>query len=139
MKRRGKGLFTSGKYDAESNVLHLWYEHAVDLRDEATMTAFFDEVENRWIRTCPRKPYLLVNFRNIRIPPSMTAVYARCIQKFQPLVLGTFRYAVGADLTGSAVALGNLGLSAQANIFENEGAARDAIAEAAAKAPKPAT
>jgi hypothetical protein len=125
-----KEPFTSGAYDAQENVLHLWYERPVDLADELTIMAFFAEVETRWIRACPVKPYLLVNYRNVRIAPTMTAVYARCIQKFRPLVLGTFRYGVGADLTGVAVTMGNIELAARANIFDDEASARRAILEA---------
>jgi hypothetical protein len=119
-------------YEAEENILHLWYERPVDLRDEASVVAFFDEVETRWIRACPEKPYLLVNFRNVRIAPAMTSVYARCIQRFVPLVLGTFRYGVGQDLTGVAVAMGNMGISVHANIHEDEASARVAIRQARA-------
>jgi hypothetical protein len=126
--------FTSGAYEPEENILHLWYERPVDLRDEAMVIAFFDEVETRWIRSCLGRPYVLVNFRNVRIAPAMTSVYARCIQRFLPLVLGTYRYGIGPDLTGVAVAMGNMGLAAQANIFPDEASARAAIRTARAAA-----
>ncbi len=123
--------FTSGAYEQDENVLHLWYECPVDLHDEATILAFFAEVETRWIRSCPQKPYLLVNYRNVRIAPTMTAMYARSIERFKSLVLGTFRYdvgsGVGSDLTGVAVALGNMELGAPGNIFADEASARAAI------------
>ena len=121
---------TSGAYEEGENILHLWYEQPVDLHDQATTVAFFDEVETLWIRACSQKPYLLINYRNVRIAPTMTTLYGQCIRRFQPLVLGTFRYGIGTDLTGVTVSLGNLGLAAQANIFEDEASARLAIRRA---------
>jgi hypothetical protein len=130
----GKGDITSGAYEPEENILHLWYEQPVDLRDEVAVINFFEEVETRWIRACPEKPWLLVNYRNVRIAPAMTSVYAKCIQRFLPLVRGTFRYGVGSDLTGVAVAMGNIGVAPQANIFDDEASARAAIRRARAAA-----
>jgi hypothetical protein len=121
---------TSGAYDPAENILHLWYERPVDLRDEIGIIAFFAEVESRWIRPCSQKPYLLVNYKNVRIAPSMTTVYARSIQRLRPLVLGTFRYGIERDLTGVAVAMGNMELAAEANIFPDESSARLAIRRA---------
>ena len=122
--------YTTGVYEAEENILHLWYEKPVDLRDESTIIAFYADVENRWIRACPQKPYLLVNFKNVRIAPTMTAAYARAIQRFLPLVLGTFRYGIERDLTGVTVAMGNIELAARANIYDDEASARAAIRRA---------
>ena len=122
---------TAGQYEEGENILHLWYPSPVDLSDERTLVAFFDEVEADWIRPCPRKPYLLVNYKNVRIPPAMTSTYAQRIQHLRPLVLGTFRYGISADLTGVAVAIGNLTLQAQANIYPDEASARAAIRAAA--------
>jgi hypothetical protein len=124
---------TSGTYDPEENILHLWYDRAVDLRDEAAVDAFFADVETRFIRTCPHTPYLLVNYRNVSIAPSMTAAYARSIQRLLPLVRGTFRYGIGPGLTGVTVAMGNMGLAAHANIFEDEESARAAIRRASGR------
>lgn len=132
----GRVGYTSGAYEAEQNILHLWYERTVDLRYEPAVVEFFDEVETRWIRGCPQKPWLLVNFRNVRIAPAMTSVYARCIQRFLPLVRGTFRYGIGPDLTGVAVAMGNMGLAVQANIFADEASARAAIRDAVTRSAR---
>ena len=66
---------SSGAYEPEENILRLWYERPVDLRDEAAVVAFFDEVETLWIRGCPEKPWLLVNYRTVRIAPAMTSVF----------------------------------------------------------------
>jgi hypothetical protein len=129
---RPSDTYTSGVYEEEENILHLWYERPIDLRDEEMITAFFGEVETRFIRSCPTKPYLLVNFKNVRIAPTMTTAYTRAIQRFLPLVLGTFRYGIERDLTGVAVAMGNMEVAARANIFPDETSARAAIHRARA-------
>jgi hypothetical protein len=107
--------------------LHLWYSRRAQLTDEATVAEFFEEVEALWIRPCPAKPYLLVNYANVMLAANMAAVYAARIQRFRPLVIETFRYAVAPDFTGVAVALGTMKLAAKANIFPDEAAARHAI------------
>jgi hypothetical protein len=121
---------TDGAYEPRENILHLWYPRRVELTDEAAIQAFFDEVLTHWIRPCPQKPYLLVNYANVTIATNMADAYAKSIQLMKPLVLGTFRYGVPPDFTGVAVALGNLRLSAPANIFPDESSAREAIGRA---------
>jgi hypothetical protein len=127
---------TSGVYEPGENILHLWYTKPVVLADEATIVAFFDEVESEWIRACPAKPYLLVNYANVQIAPKMTDVYARRIERFKALVVGTYRYGVKSDLTGVSVALGNMSLALQANIFPDEASARAAIRASRADRPR---
>jgi hypothetical protein len=124
---RTANQYTFGKYEAAENILHLWYPQRVQLSDEATVIALFEDVETRWIRPCPLKPYLLVNYANVHLAASMAAVYAERIRRFRPLVIETFRYGVAPDFTGVAVALGNLKLAARANIFPDEATAREAI------------
>jgi hypothetical protein len=126
--------YTSGSYEAAENVLHLWYESPVDLRDDATVIAFFGEVETAWLLPLSVKPYVLVNYRNVRIAPTVTSAYALSVQRIQPLVIATYRYGVGSDLTGVTVTLGNMGLHAHANIFPDEASARAAIRKARAAA-----
>jgi hypothetical protein len=116
-----------GSYDPLENILHLWFPKPVQLTDERTVVAFFDEVVRDWIAPCPTKPYLLVNYANLYISASLADAYAKNIGAFQSLLLGTFRYAVAPNFTGVAVALGNLKLSAAPNIFPDEASAREAI------------
>ena len=118
---------TSGAYEPATNILHLWYERPVVLDDERAINAFFAEVEDKWVRRCPQKPYLLVNFRNVRITPKVTSAYAKAIERFRPFVLRTFRYGVEGDLTGVTVAIGNMEIASEANIFPDEASAREAI------------
>jgi hypothetical protein len=99
----------------------------VQLCSEATVVEFFDEVERVWIRPCPTRPYLLVNYANVYLAATMAAVYAERIRRFRPLVIDTFRYGVAPDFTGVAVALGTMKVATKANIFPDEASARDAI------------
>jgi hypothetical protein len=121
---------TAGVYEESENVLHLWFPRRVELVDEEGVRIFFDEVIDDWIKPCPRPPYLLVNFRNLHIRPNLAEAYSRNIERFQTLLLGTFRYEVPASFTGVTVALGNLRLAARANIFPDERSAREAIRQA---------
>jgi hypothetical protein len=127
LTNRAVSKFTFGAYEGAENILHLWYPNRVQLADEATVVDFFEEVESLWIRPCPTRPYLLVNYANVHLAANMAAVYAARIARFRPLVIETFRYGVAPDFTGVAVALGTLKLAARANIFADEAAARDAI------------
>jgi hypothetical protein len=68
-----------------------------------------------------------VNFANLHIRPNMAEAYAKSLARFQSMLLGTFRYGMPPSFTGVAVALGNLRLAAPANIFADEGSAREAI------------
>jgi hypothetical protein len=135
----GRREFSEGRYDAEQNVLHVWYTQPVQLEDEETIHEFFEDVVERWITPCPRKPYLLVNYANVNIRPDMAEAYAREILRFRDRLLGTFRYGMtqGAlgHFTAVAVRLGNLQLAAPSNIFASEGEAREAI-RAAGAAPE---
>jgi hypothetical protein len=121
---------TSGSYEAGDNILHLWFARRVELVDDEGVRVFFDEVIDDWIKPCPRPPYLLVNFGNLHIRPNLAEAYARNIERFQPMLLGTFRYNVPASFTGVTVALGNLRLATRANIFPDERSAREAIRHA---------
>ena len=117
----------AGEYSATENVLHLWFPRRIELADEKAVGDFFDEVIADWIRPCPRKPYLLVNFANLHIRPNMAEAYATSLARFQSMLLGTYRYGLPPSFTGVAVALGNLKLAAPANIFADERSAREAI------------
>jgi len=132
------GKATSGSYDPRENVLHLWFPDPVRLNDEGSIQSFFDEVLHDWIRPCPTKPYLLVNYANLHVRPDMVDSYAKAIGRFRDLVRGTFRYGISADATGQftavAVRLGNLRLSAPTNIYASEQEARHAIQRAKSKA-----
>ena len=121
------GKLVAGRYEREGNVLHLWFPESVRLNDAESVKLFFDEVVADWIDTVPGRFYLLVNYNNLHIGSRVADEYAKNIQRFQHKLLGTFRYGLPADFTGVAVSLGNMRLSAQANIFENEAAARAAI------------
>jgi hypothetical protein len=134
---------TAGNYESAENILHLWFPHRVELADEEEVRVFFDEVMTDWIRRCPRQPYLLVNFSNLHIRANLAEAYARNIARFQPLLLGTYRYGIPPTFTGVAVALGNLRLAAPANIFPDQSGAREAIRAAKerehSRAPKSPT
>ena len=123
----------AGEYESDENILHLWFPLRVELADKQAIRAFFDEVQTDWIQPCPSKPYLLVNFGNLHIRANMAEVYAKSIARFQPMLLGTYRYGVPPTFTGVAVALGNLQLAAPANIFPDERSAREAIRAAKQK------
>jgi hypothetical protein len=120
----------AGSYDPIENILHLWFPAPLRLVDDRTITEFFDEVVSLWIAPCPMKPYLLVNYTNLHIAPNKAEAYAAAIRGFQALILGTFRYNVAPNFTGVAVALGNLKLAAEPNIFPDEFSAREAVARA---------
>jgi uncharacterized protein YegP (UPF0339 family) len=126
--------YSEGHYDRSANILHVWYPRGVQLQDEATVEAFFDETKREWLDPCPTPPYLLVNYAGVHIAPNMADCYARSIGRFQGLVLGTFRYGMSRDASGHftavAVALGNIRLAAPSNLFESEEAARKAIESA---------
>jgi hypothetical protein len=128
---------TTGRYEASENILHLWYPHRVDLNDKEVLRRFFDEVSDDWIGPCPSPPYLLVNYANVHIRADMAEAYAKNIGRFQPMLLGTYRYGVPASFTGVTVALGNLKLAAPANIFPDEQSARRAIRLAKERATEP--
>jgi hypothetical protein len=117
----------AGEYESGENILHLWFPRRIELADEETIHAFFDEVMVDWIQPRPSKPYLLVNFSNLHIRPNMAEVYAASIARFQSMLLGTYRYGVPPSFTGVTVALGNLKLAAPAHIFPDERSAREAI------------
>ena len=121
---------TAGAYDERENILHLWFPQRVELVDVDGVRLFFDEVIEDWIKSRPRKPYLLVNFGNLHIRPNLAEPYARNIERFQSMLLGTFRYNVPASFTGVTVALGNLRLAKGANIYPDERSAREAIRQA---------
>jgi hypothetical protein len=130
--------YSEGVYEAGQNILHLWYPHAIQLADEATIEEFFDESLREWIAPCPTPPYLLVNYANVLMRPDMAESYARNIQRLKGRILGTYRYGIDPDahglFTSVAVRLGNLRITEPAHIFESEKAARAAIAEARALA-----
>jgi hypothetical protein len=117
----------AGQYEANLNILHLWFPSPILLRDVDAVTALFDEAISDWIEPTPGRFYLLVNYENLHIAGRVADCYASNIKRFQPKLLGTFRYGIPADFTGVAVSLGNLRLQAPANLFENEAAARAAI------------
>jgi hypothetical protein len=129
----GTTKLTAGKYESAENILHLWFPLRVELADEEAIRAFFDEVVVDWIQPCPSRPYLLVNFGNLHIRANMADIYAKNIARFQSMLLGTYRYGMPPSFTGVAVALGNLQLAAPANIFPDEGSAREAIRAAKGK------
>jgi hypothetical protein len=128
--------YSDGSYESEENILHLWYVQPVYLNSEAIIDEFFDETEREWIRTCPTRPWLLVNYAHVHLRPDMAETYARSIVRFRRFILGTFRYGIEPDALGHftavAVRLGNLKLAAPSNIFASEAAARDAIRTAKA-------
>ena len=117
-----------GRFEATENVLHLWFPRVVRLTDAESVKAFFDEVVTDWIDPTPGRFYLLVNYQNLHIAAQAADDYAQSIRRFQHRLLGTFRYGVPADFTGVAVSLGNMRLKARANLFDDEAAARAAIA-----------
>ena len=121
------GLVT-GIYEAADNILHLWNPQPVRLDSKEKVDTYFKEVEDAWVRSCPQKPFLLVSYGNLHIPPQMTEAYGNAVARLKPLIRGTYRYQMPADLTGVAVSLGNARVSSQANIFPDEKSARGAIA-----------
>lgn len=123
----GNTKLTAGQYEAAENILHLWFPRRVELTTDEEVRGFFDEVIHDWVKPCPRRPYLLVNFGNLHIRPHLAEAYATNIGRFQGMLLGTYRYGVPASFTGVAVALGNLKLAAPANMFDDERSAREAI------------
>ena len=89
-----------GRFDANENVLHLWFPRTVRLTDAESVKVFFDEVVKDWIETAPGRFYLLVSYENLHIAAQVAADYAKNIQRFQHRLLGTFRYGVPGDFTG---------------------------------------
>jgi hypothetical protein len=124
---------TRGVYEQDTNILHLWYPEPVILDTPAKIAAFFEHVIADFIQGLPQKPYLLVSFDHVRVPPTMTEAYADGIKKVKPLVIATYRYAMPANYTGVAVSLANARISSHANIFPDEAAARAAIRHASAQ------
>ena len=120
----------AGQFEQDRNTLHLWFPNPVVLRDVDSVAAFFDEVVHDWIDHTPERFYLLVNYGNLHIAAQVSDAYSANIQRFQHKLLGTFRYGIPGDFTGVAVSLGNLKLQAPANLFNDEAAARAAIAQA---------
>jgi len=120
----------AGRYEADTNILHLWFPHRLELNDEPTIRAFFEMVRSEWVDRCPQKPYLLVNYANVHLAPAMAEVYANNIAQFLTTTLGTFRYGLAANFSGVTVALGNMRIAAPPNIFPDEATARAAIAKA---------
>lgn len=129
----------AGQYEADGNVLHLWFPRPVHLQDPEGITAFFTEVVDDWIAGCPTKPFLLVNYANLHIRPDMSSAYADSVQAFAPMLRAIFRYGMTSDATGHftgvAVTLGNLRMKAPANIYRTEAAAREAIRKARVTSP----
>ncbi len=120
----------AGRYDADENVLWLWFPGEVRLRQPEDVAAFFDEVAHDWIDSLPGRAYLMVNYANLHIAPSVGKEYAAGMGRFHEKLIGAFRYNVASDFTDTAIALGNLKLRAPANIFPDEAAARDALRRA---------
>lgn len=120
----------AGRYDAGENVLHMWFPGEVRLKTTEEVEAFFAEVIGDWINKLPRPAWLLVDYANLHIAPSVGKEYARSIGTFQDKLLATFRYNVEPDFTGTAITLGNLKLRAPAHIFPDEAAAREALRRA---------
>ena len=127
---------TAGEYEANENILHLWYPHRTELASDEGVQTLFDEVIEDWIKPCPKRPYLLVNYANCHIRPDLVEAYSKNLRRFQSTLLGTYRYGVPASFTGVAVALGNLKLASPANIFADERTAREAIRFAKERASK---
>ena len=126
---------TRGRYEPDTNILHVWYEQLVELDTPAKIEAFFTHVENDFVRPCPKKPYLLVSYDRMKIPPTMTEAYGTAIAAhIKPFVIATYRYQMPANLTGVAVSLGNARIASNANIFPDEATARAAIERAATAA-----
>jgi hypothetical protein len=119
--------YVLGAYEREDNVLHTWHPQPITLDDPFTVERFFREVK-RLIESCPERPYMLVNYAGLAISPEMMSAYQAQLKTYRPLVLGVFRYGiaegVGGTLTGVTVRLAN---KAEANIFPDEAAAREAI------------
>ena len=119
--------YAEATYDPVENVLHMWHPRPVALDDPFTVERFFRDVR-RLIDGCPDRPYLLVNYAGLTISPEMMGAYQAQLKTYRPMVRGVFRYGigqgVGGTLTGVTVRLAN---RAEANIFANEGAAREAI------------
>jgi hypothetical protein len=129
--------YAEGRYEGAENILHLWYPRPVHLNDEAIIHDFFEETEREWIRPCPTRPYLLVNYANVNMRADMAEFYARSMLRFRSLLLGTFRYGLDADshghFTAVAVHLGNMKLATPSNVFPSESLARQAIRDARAR------
>ena len=123
-----------GRLEEANGILHLWFPSPVLLRDSQSVAAFFDEVIEDWIDKAVGNVYLLVNYENLHIAAQVADSYAANIKRFQPKLLGTFRYGIPGDFTGVAVSLGNLKLQAQANLFPDAATARVAIGQLRSRA-----
>lgn len=119
----------AGTFESANNLLHLWFPRVVTLSEAAEVKRFFDEVTADWVDPTPGRFYLLVNYANLHISARVASAYAESIRGFQHRLLGTFRYGLPGGFTGVAVSLGNGQLRAQANLYDDEAAARAAIAE----------
>ena len=129
--------YVVGSYEAEENILHLTHPRPIVLNTPEVMEDFFREVIY-WIRTCPVKPYLLVDYTNVDIAVDITQEYTRQLRNYRPLVLEVFRFGLSNDLNGSftsmAVRMGNMKSATSSNIYPNEEAARQALRKAREKA-----
>lgn len=123
-----------GRYEPADNVLHLWCNERVDLKDPAAVDLFFREIMNDWVDRYGRvnKPYLLFNFANLHISTQVSEIYSEHLRKHRARLAGVYRYGVAKDFTGVAVSLGNLKAADKANLFPDEHSARAAIKKARA-------
>jgi hypothetical protein len=121
----------AGRYEADQNILHLWHPNPIILNSAALLEEFFKEVA-LWIKSCPTRPYLLVNYTNVEISVDLTAEYAQQVKNYHPFVLGAFRYGVSEDLAGRFTAMtirmGHMRIATTSNLFPDELSARQAIA-----------
>lgn len=129
--------YVVGSYEAEENILHLTHPRQLVLNTPQIMEEFFREVIY-WIKACPVKPYLLVDYTNVDIAVDITQEYTRQLRNYRPMVLEVFRYGLSNDLSGSftsmAVRMGNLKSATSSNIYPSEEAARQALRKAREKA-----
>lgn len=122
--------YVVGRYDPEENILHLWHPNPTFLNTPEILKDFFNEV-TFWLRSCPTRPYLLVNYANVDITVDLTTEYSRQVKIYHPMVLGVFRYGISASLNGSfttmTVRMGNMKNSMASNLYPDETSARAAI------------
>lgn len=122
--------YVFGRYDPQENILQLYHPNPMVLNSTSILTEFFKEV-TYWIKSCPTKPYLLVNYTNVDISVEMTNQYAEELKKYRPLVLGVVRYGISDSLSGRftamAVRMGNMRTAANSNIYPDEASARAAL------------
>jgi hypothetical protein len=133
--------YVVGIYEAEENILHLSHPKPIMLNTPQVMEDFFREVMY-WIRSCPVKPYLLVNYTNVEIAVDITQEYSRQLRNYRPMVLEVYRYGLSHDLTGSfttmAVRMGNMKSATNSNIYPDEATARQALRKAREEAARKA-